>query len=126
MTFTTDEWTCTSKGRKPDQAMMIVLAMVGLLDGVRILLTSSETEHRFIGVDSSFSVWFRKSSQGKLSLTCGATSLGQVESKALCQALLSGVDEFLSRPESALPEGDAARGDLTAALNEFRQAFPKR
>lgn len=124
LTFTSDEGTCTSKGRTPDQAMMVILSLVGLLDGLRTLLTGNAAEHVFVGVDASFAVRFRKAKKGRVALQCGTVSLGEVEARELCQGILSGVESFVARPESTLPQGDAGQGDLTMALAEFRQAFP--
>ena len=125
MTFTSGEGTCSSRGRTPDQAMMVILSIVELLDGLRRFLAGSAPDYLFVGTDSSFSVRFRKAKKGRVALQCGATSLGEVESGTLCRAILSGVEAFVSRPESALAKGDAARDDLVSALEGFRQALPR-
>ncbi|NPC75617.1 MULTISPECIES: hypothetical protein [Corallococcus] len=124
MTFTSDAGTCTSKGRFPDQAMMLAISFVGLLDGLKTLVAGSAKDHLFVGVDSSFSLRLKRAKKGRIAIQCGTVSLGEVESNELCRAVLAGVESFMARPESALPPGDAARGDLEMSLREFRAAVP--
>ncbi|MBZ4374164.1 hypothetical protein [Corallococcus sp. AS-1-6] len=124
MTFTSDAGTCTSKGRSPDQAMMLAVSFVGLLDGLQAVVAGGAKEHLFVGADSSFSLRFKRGKKGRIAIQCGTASLGEVESDELCRAVLEGVESFMARPESALPKGDAARGDLEMTLREFRRAVP--
>ncbi|MHA7630193.1 hypothetical protein [Corallococcus sp. M7] len=124
MTFTSDTGTCTSKGRSPNQAMMLAISFVGLLDGLQAMVAGGAKEHLFVGADSSFSLRFMRGKKGRITIQCGTASLGEVESDELCRAVLEGVESFMARPESALPPGDAARGDLEMALKEFRSAIP--
>ncbi|NVJ00071.1 hypothetical protein HV824_18335 [Myxococcus sp. AM009] len=124
MTFTSNTGTCTSKGRSPDQSMMLAISFVGLLEGLQALVAGGAKEHLFVGADSSFSLSFKQGKKGHIAIQCGTVSLGEVESLELCRAVLEGVESFMTRPESALPPDDAARGDLEMTLRAFRVTVP--
>jgi len=66
MSFAGEAGLCTSRGKVPDQAMMICLALVELLDGLRRFLVERQVEYTFVGTDSSFSVQFRRGGKGGL------------------------------------------------------------
>ena len=119
MSFAGEEGICTSRGKVPDQAMMICLATVELLDGLRRFLAEGQLEYTFVGTDSSFSVHFRRGAKGRIAVRCGTILLGEVEGALLCRAILSGVDSFLGQPGSQLPGNAPVREDLLAALEEF-------
>ncbi|RKG90326.1 hypothetical protein D7W82_04440 [Corallococcus sp. CA049B] len=124
MTLTSDAGTCTSKGRSPDQGMMLVIAFADLLGGLKALVAGGAKDYLFVGADSSFTLRFKRAKKGRIAIQCGTASLGEVESNELCRAVLQGVESFMARPESALPPGDAAGGDLEMSLREFRAAVP--
>src|SRR5690349_18925244 len=92
MTFAGGKGTCTSRGKTPDQAMMLAIAIKELLYGLETLLRGAQSEHKFVGADSSFSVWFKKSKRGRISVRCGTTELGEAESTELCKSILQGVE----------------------------------
>ena len=59
--------TVTSRSKIPSQSMMLILSLVSLLDGFQNLLANRDRkEFRFIGVDSSFSIAFRKLEDGQI------------------------------------------------------------
>jgi hypothetical protein len=119
MSFAGEEGLCTSRGKVPDQAMMICLAIVELLDGLRRFLVEGQGEYTFVGTDSSFSVQFRRGGEGRMTVRCGAILLGEVEGSHLCRAILSGVESFLGHPGNPLSGDAPVREDLLAAIGEF-------
>lgn len=119
MTFAGDEGICTSRGKVPDQAMMLCLSIVELLDGLRRFLTERQVEYTFVGTDSSFSVQFRRNRSGRIAVRCGTTALGEVEDAPLCRAILSSVESFLGQPGNQLAVDAPVREDLVAAVEEF-------
>ena len=119
MSFAGEEGICTSRGKVPDQAMMICIAIVELLDGLRRFLAKGQVEYTFVGTDSSFSVQFRRAGKRRIAVRCGKTFLGEVEGTHLCRAVLSGVESFLGQPGNQLPGDDPVREDLLAAIEEF-------
>lgn len=119
MSFAGKEGICTSRDKVPEQAMMICLAIVELLDGLRRFLNEEQVEYTFVGTDSSFSVQFRRRGKGGISVRCGTTFLGEVEATPLCRAILSGVELFLGQPGNQLPGDDPVREDLFSAIEEF-------
>ncbi|WP_375773248.1 hypothetical protein NR798_21010 [Archangium gephyra] len=102
--------------------MMLAIAIVELLDGLRRFLLERRSDYTFVGADSSFSVRFQKKGK-RIAIQCGASLLGEVEAKTLCQAVLSGAETFFQQPENKLPRNDPALEDLTSALEEFARAF---
>ena len=119
MSFAGEEGICTSRGKVPDQAMMIGLAIVELLDGLRRFLAERQVEYTFVGTDSSFSVQFRRGGKGRIAVRCGTTFLGEVDGSHLCRAILSGVESFLGQPGNQLSGDAPVREDLLAAIEEF-------
>jgi hypothetical protein len=123
MTFVSEKGICSSRGRTPDQAMMLAIAIVELLDGLRRFLLERRSEYTFVGADSSFSVRFRKAKGERIAIQCGASPLGEVDATTLCRAVLSGAETFFQQPENKLPQSDPALEDLTSALEAFARAF---
>lgn len=120
MTFTGDKGVCTSRGKKPDQAMMLVIAIKELLYGLEMFLKGKQSEYEFVGTDSSFSVRFQKVKRGRVAVRCGATAIGEVEAVELCKSILSNVEEFVFRPGSELPPKDPVRDDLFSSIQSFK------
>jgi hypothetical protein len=121
MTFTGEKGVCTSRGKSPDQAMMLAIALKELLYGVETLLKGSQPEYRFVGTDSSFSVWFKKVKRGRISVRCGTTELGELETAPLCKAILAGAEAFIAQPGNELPENDPVREDLHSSVQSFKR-----
>lgn len=123
MTFSGEKGICTSRGKSPDQAMMLAIAITDLLYGLETLLKGNQSEYRFVGADSSFSVWFKKSKRGSISVRCGTTELGEVESTILCKSILHGVETFFSQPGNELPVNDPVREDLLSSVQSFKRCL---
>lgn len=121
MTFTGEKGACTSRGKSPDQAIMLAIAIKDLLYGLETLLKGSQPEYRFVGTDSSFSVWFKKVKRGRISVRCGTTELGELEAANLCKTVLSGVEAFIARPGNELPENDPVHEDLLSSVKSFKR-----
>jgi hypothetical protein len=123
MTFAGQKGICSSRGRMPDQAMMLGIAIVELLDGLKRFLSGGAAEYTFIGTDSSFSVRFRKTKGKRIAVQCGTTLVDEVEAATLCRAILAGSETFFRQPGNQFPAGDPVLADLTSALEEFARAF---
>src|SRR4051812_47318028 len=68
MSFAGEEGICTSRGKVPDQSMMVCIAIVELLDGLTRFLVEGQVEYTFVGIDSSFSVTFRRTKKGRIAV----------------------------------------------------------
>jgi hypothetical protein len=123
MTFAGQQGICSSRGRTPDQAMMLGVAIVELLDGLNQFVSGGSSDYTFIGTDSSFSVRFRKTKGGRIAVQCGATLVDEVEAVSLCRAILAGAETFFRHSGKQLPAGDPVLADLTSAIEEFARAF---
>jgi hypothetical protein len=121
MTFTGEKGTCTSRGKSPDQVMMLAIAIKELLYGLEMFLKGNQPGYRFIGTDSSFSIRFQKVKKGCVAVRCGTTAIGEVEAVELCRAILSSVEAFIGQPENELPENDPVREDLFSSVQSFRR-----
>jgi len=112
--------TVTSRGRSPDQAMMVFVAAGDLLYGVRAVVSGRPGERfEFIGTDSSFRLDFTQLRDGRVLLRHGSTEIDTVTADELTSAVFGGVSEFAGRWLSTLASNDAARNDLEASLKEF-------
>lgn len=123
MTFTGEKGTCTSRGKTPDQAMMLAVAIKELLYGLETLLRGAQSEYRFVGADSSFSVWFKKSKRGRISVRCGTTELGETESTELCESILQSAETFFAQPGNELPINDPVREDLLYSIQSLKRCL---
>ncbi|MBN1205868.1 MAG: hypothetical protein JXB05_13200 [Myxococcaceae bacterium] len=119
MTIAGEKGICTSRGKKPDQAMMLAIAITDLLYGLERFLKEGQREYTFIGTDSSFAVRFQRTKKGLIAVRCGTTLLGEVEATPMYRAVLSGVESFLGQPGNQLPGDDPVREDLLTAIEEF-------
>ncbi|MBU8899715.1 hypothetical protein KRR26_29300 [Corallococcus sp. M34] len=120
MAFAGETGVCTSRGRSPDQAMMVCVAIVELLDGLGRFMTEKLAEYTFVGTDSSFAVHFKKGRNGTIAVSCGSTSLGDVSPSVLSKAILSGAETFVGQADQQLSKSAAVREDMFAALESFR------
>lgn len=120
MTLESDKGICTSRGKSPDQAMMLAIAISDLFYGLELLIKGIQSEYRFIGTDSSFSVRFRKKKKGLISVQCGSVDLGEFEAKILCKSIYLGVESFITQAGNQLPENDPVYDDLSSSIQRFR------
>jgi hypothetical protein len=123
MTFSGEKGTCTSRGKSPDQAMMLAIAITDLLCGLEMLLRGNQSEYRFVGTDSSFSVWFKKSQRGSISVRCGTTQLGEAEPTALCKSILHSIETFFAQPGNELPVNDPVCEDLLSSVQSIKRCL---
>ena len=125
MTFVGDKGSCTSKGKTPDQAMMLILSFSDLLYGLRRIATQQLDEYMFVGTDSSFIVKFRATSKGHVTVKCRDVIIDEVEIDSLCRSVLSDVQAFMARPENLLPEDDLGQRDLAISIASLVQAIAR-
>lgn len=111
----------TSKGKQPDQAMMIFPSIVELLDGIRYWMLASRTPvYSFYAIDSSFQFTLRKEREESVKFIYEKEALGTVSKAELLQAVWSGVDSFVSRYGRYLTSADPVFEDLQDALKAFK------
>lgn len=121
MTFVGDLGESSSAGHSPDQGMMIHLSVPLLLDSLTHMLDGRRTAVGFTGVDTSFSITFRRNTAG-ISVFAGAReSRGE-----LARAVLRATEHYERSALSVVPTHEVARADYTAAVNKFRTAIPGR
>jgi hypothetical protein len=126
MTFVGEKGICTSRGRSPDQSMMLTLSAGILLYGLRNFSEKKHSEYRFIGVGSSFSVYFMRMKGGRVDVWCGGGgSIARVGMEELLGSVLVGVEAFAARVESELPLDDLGRRDLFFNLEKYRRFLLK-
>jgi hypothetical protein len=109
----------TSEGHSPDQGMMIYLSLSLLLDQLRAL-QSTKKAIEFVGTDTSFTIFF-KPKKKSIEVSSGGMVVGNPEIGELLMQVLHAAEEFAADQLDLLPEGDAGRNDLLAALSQFRQ-----
>jgi hypothetical protein len=120
ITVSGDQGETTSEGHFPDQGMMIHLSLSLLLDQLASLHDTKKAVE-FIGVDSSFTIWFRHTKKGIGVYNSRRALLGRTDMRELFTEALRAADEFAAAQLHLLPEDDAARRDLTASLQRFRR-----
>jgi hypothetical protein len=111
----------TSKGRKPDQSMMIFVTIINLLDGLRQLIFFKElTDFKLIGADSSFTIHFMKH-KDKIKLVVFEEELCDVELNELVHQVVSSCKNFVERNKSKMLDSDPVLDDINQSLRQFRK-----
>lgn len=124
MTIDGKEGAVTSRGKEPDQSMMIFLSIVELLDGMRHFLSEKNaSKYNFVGVDSSFQITAIKGENGCITLMVENRVLDTTSRNEIVRAIWEGVSQFLKRYDHCIKPGDAIRSDLTAAVEGFKREF---
>jgi len=120
MVVTGPQATVSSAGRTPNQAMMIFLSIVDLLDSIRnLLLDTGRSHYDFIGADSSFRISFTKTAENKVSVVAYGVNVGETNHADLVQSLWQATKTFLAS------YGKYAENhpDLVSAVEDFKAAF---
>jgi hypothetical protein len=111
----------TSASRTPDQSMMLVLSIVELLDGIsRLLLASTAREYRFVGVDSSFSIIFRKQ-KACIGVSVDGNLIHTATASSLKMDIERSVEEFIDNNDISQIANNAEANDLDSAIRQFRK-----
>jgi len=107
----------TSAGRRPDQSMMIYIALVDLLDGLGDMLgPGGRRDWQWVGTDSSFVVDIRRRN-GRVRVEAMREPVGEVAEAELAATVWKGATDFLARNRPA--HGDPVAIDLDDALADF-------
>jgi hypothetical protein len=121
MTFLGENGECSSRGKNPDQAMMVAIAAGELLYGLGNFVAKKLPEFRFIGADSSFSVYFRRRRNGRVDVRCGGDGVvSELSAGELLESVLTGVEDFAARAALELPADDPVRDDLFGYVRDFK------
>ena len=124
MTVSGGQGRATSRGKQPDQSMMIFVSAVELLDGIRRFVADRKTPaYNFVGADSSFQLWANRIGNDRIRLTGAAGAIEELPAADLIAAVWDGVGAFLGEHLSALTPADPVADDLRAAVTSFREAF---
>jgi hypothetical protein len=116
--------TVSSAGRRPNQSMMVYLALVELLSGMSRFAATRSGYYAFTGMDSSFRLDFALSPKGVLTISEGRRPpVAKTDLATLLVSVRSGVEHFLSHPDNQLPPADAVAGDLREARRDFEAAL---
>ncbi|MFG2479375.1 hypothetical protein [Streptomyces fagopyri] len=121
MSFAGDLGAADSAGHTPDQGMMIHLSVIQLLDSLGDLLRGKVRTLAFTGVDTSFSLVFRRGERG-LSVASKDGLVARTTAPELAAAVMGAADA-LSR---ALAPEDPAASDYSAALEAFHSHVPSK
>jgi hypothetical protein len=116
--------TVSSECRSPSQSMMLFLSVVSLLDGIREFIEQGKDSFLFVGSDSSFSISFRRHNNSIHISVHGELDLTTTESE-LSGCIYAAALQFYDRYGSTLQDRSAVKGDLEAALEDFKGITPK-
>lgn len=109
----------SSRGRTPDQAMMIHVSVSLLLDGLRSLVEAGRGGWSFGGVDSSFSLKFSLTKDGTITTQAPGTPIDRSDVRTVVTAVWTAAKEFADVHLPLLPRDDAGRQDLEMSLAGF-------
>ncbi|WP_225804094.1 hypothetical protein [Streptomyces sp. NK15101] len=110
--------TATSVGHVPDQGMMIHLSVPLLLDSLRQLFGGASVAS-FTGVATSFRLDFRRTRNGRVTVSARRKALGTADLDELARAVLRPARKLAEEDLSRLPAGDGAVNDYLGSLRRF-------
>jgi len=116
-----DDKIITSANRSPDQAMMVFIAIVSLLDGLRKFLKDNSKSYKFVGTDSSFSITFSKSKRSNISMSAGNEFKDTVTKANLIKCVYDSCLQFYNAWGIKLSASDPVKEDIEAALSDFAE-----
>jgi hypothetical protein len=99
---------------------MVAIAAGELLYGLENFVAKKQPKYRFIGTDSSFSVWFIRKKGGRVDVRCEGGGVAELGVDELLESVLAGVEEFAARAALELPEDDPVRDDLLGYVRDFK------
>ena len=117
----------SSRGKMPDQSMMIFISVIDLLDGIRRFILDSKTKtYKFVGAGSSFSFSVTRIRNDHFSIQSGTDKIGTLSRQELVRSIWQSVSQFLERYQSYLSDTDLTLQDLDRAPDQFSKAFDVR
>jgi hypothetical protein len=128
MTITGRYGSITSRGKTPDQSMMIFLSITLLLDGVHALLGDDHDSRRsseldFGAIDSSFRFMLRKKPGAFLEITSRGELIDLIPVREFIDVLWVAVEEFNMRYGKYLKDDDPAFDDWYNSIRNYTRAF---
>lgn len=123
MEVTGDDCVITSHGHAPSQSMMIYVAISDLIFGVSRLCLQKSGTYRFVGADSSFSLAFVLSKDGKVVISARSSAELKTDRVSILNALRESTDRFLGTLSNELPTADPVARDLGAARKSLFEAL---
>lgn len=109
----------SSENKKPDQSMMIFLAVSDLLNGIKSLWEGKSDKFQFVGTDSSFSILFKKKKKDILQLI-HEKEVAEVEFKKFKDECYYSINRFYLTYCEKIDPNDAGLFDLKNSLNDYK------
>jgi hypothetical protein len=116
----TEKGSISSRDRKPDQAMMIFVTMIDLLDGLRELFQKKTKWFQLVGADSSFKINFVRLKEEQIGVYVDRVLIKQIDEKELSLIVLDSCRSFYDKYRTRLCINDAIKEDLEVALQEYQ------
>ena len=110
----------TSANRKPNQAMMIFLSIISLLDGIRKFTKKKSKSFKFVAADSSFSINFVKNKKSGIVVSIGNEFEEIISESDLIKCIYDACSQFYNKWGKQLPDSDPVKEDMEMALSDFR------
>jgi hypothetical protein len=121
-----DGKTISSRGRNPDQSMMLFLTVDDLLDNYRkFLLNKGMNKYTCIGSDSSFAITFIKVKSNNIIVKVDRKLLYKTERKILTKQIFVACEQFLNNYIDKIPKDDVVMKDLNNSFFNFKEELKK-
>ena len=121
MTFNGDKGSVSSAMSVPSQAMIILIAISDLLDGLREYILSDTKKYNFVGADSSFTVSFEKVDNNHIKVKIGNKEITVIEQSKLILSVLNDINAFLKVVLPQLPKDDIVYNDIITSVERFKK-----
>jgi hypothetical protein len=112
----------TSKGKVPDQAMMIFISITELLCGIRQFICDEKLkEYNFVGADSSFQFYIKKKEKTLIITNNCSNKIDSVTYSELSLSVWEGVNDLLSKYGHYITPEELIYDDLCYSTEEFKR-----
>lgn len=115
--------TAASDETKPPIAMMLVVSLCDLLDGIGRIASGEQTKYELVGVGSSFALIFKDTGHGRVQVVYKDRALGEASGPELLQAALACVRKLMASEGDRFSDTDVAYRDLVSAMRKAESVF---
>ncbi|MFD7657436.1 hypothetical protein ACFV4N_25960 [Actinosynnema sp. NPDC059797] len=117
--------TATTRGHVPDERLMAYLAAAQLLWDVRVLVDAGRGRRKFVGTDSSFTLFFRLR-KAKVETLHGGQVIDVSTVDDLRAAVLDGARSLYELGFAEIEEDREPLDDLSSAITKYESWRPSR
>jgi hypothetical protein len=126
ITFQDGNTILSSQDLFPNQSMMIFIALVELLNGIRLfIVNSNKQEYNFVGTDCSFQFFMLKEGINQVAILDSKKKIifERINTLNLIKIVWDSIASFWVKYSCYLDKEESIYKDITASIEKFKQQF---